>query len=125
MDGMTPREDDLAHAGSRAAEVIRGLGNYAAFLAAHPDLPLDDGNPLHCCVTGGTDEDERAEVDRIAGILGTAARYMPGSETHYAAERDFGGVTYLAVAITARHMAEHSAWSSYCGAVQPESLVAA
>jgi len=86
--------------GTRAEAVIAGLANAAAFLETHPGLPFGNtDNPLHVSVYGGTDEENRAEVDRIAVILGVAAGTEPG--THYAAVRDFGGgVAYKAVAIS-------------------------
>lgn len=66
-----------------------GLRALAEFLDTHPGLPV----PRYSFSTGltvyvsGSDADQRAEVDRIAGILGTAAReFGPGL---YMAERQF------------------------------------
>jgi hypothetical protein len=96
------------HAGTRHADVIEGLANLAAFLGTHPELPLGDADPFLRSVKGGTDEENRAEVDRIAAILGvTAADAVTG--THYGAARDFGaGVTYSAWTFTAAARDRHA-----------------
>jgi hypothetical protein len=87
-------------AGRRAA-VLEGLTAFARFLTARPDLPLGDSDPFLCSVKGGTDEQNRAEVDRIAAVLGVTAGDSP-ADTHYGASRDFGGgVTYSAWTFTA------------------------
>ena len=87
-------------AGRRAA-VLEGLAAFAAFLTARPDLPLGAADPFLYTAKGGTDEQNRAEVDRIAAILGVTAGDSPIG-THYAAARDFGGgVAYSAWTFTA------------------------
>jgi hypothetical protein len=107
----------------RRAAVIQGLIDLANFLETHPDLPITsvDARPyIH-----GTDDEERAEVDRIAAILGQPAGYTSGARTHYEVERDFGGrVHYRATAITAAHMAEYSAHTAaapWRAATDPQS----
>jgi hypothetical protein len=91
----------------RRAAAIRGLANLSAFLETHPDLPLAaewSGEPFTIYVFAGTDEENRAEVDRVAGILGVQAAWMNGSSTHYNAVRRFGGgVTYRALAVDSRY----------------------
>lgn len=86
------------------------LEELAGFLRAHPDLPVPRSTvPLRPHVSGGSDEEQRAEVDRIAAILGTEAVETAGGE-HYQTERRFGPVAYGAVAIRTEHMrryAEH------------------
>lgn len=106
MEGKTPHEADLAAQGARAAEVIQGMAALSAFIAAHPDLPLEQyGVPFQFSVRTGTDEEERAEVDRIARILGVTADYTSATRTHYQARRDFGGgIAYTVSAITAEYM---------------------
>ena len=119
MNRLTDHEHTLA--------VISGLANLQAFLKDHPDLPLGLGDmPFRVHVTGRTDEEKRAEVDRIGVILGTPARYEYGGATHYAAIRDFGGgVTYEAIAISRAYMDRYTAAHSYLGVVQPEMAAAA
>ncbi len=110
---------------ARHAEVIQGLKNLAEFLKDHPDLPLENGqDPYRVSVRHGTDEENRAEVDRIAAILGVTPGHS--GSTHYTAARDFGGgVTYSATAITRRYMASYNAALSYQGSVQAEGREAA
>jgi hypothetical protein len=99
---------------------VRGLRDLAAFIEAHPDLPL----PYRAHMSyfpGGTDEEERAEVDRIAGVLGQEPVTRAGGD-HYLVERWFGRVGYQATAITADHMARYDAHMSYDGAVEPAGV---
>jgi hypothetical protein len=86
----------------------KGLRALADYLEAHPDLPVPtmDGR----VIPQGTDVEDRAEVDRIAAILGTPITVNPAG-THYETGRDFGGgVRYSAVAITS---AEMDAWGAH------------
>jgi len=46
---------------------------------------------------GDSDDDRRAEVDRAAGVLGTAAAQTGGG--HYRAARSFGPVEFALVVI--------------------------
>lgn len=91
----------------RRADAIRGLANLAAFIETHPSLPLAgerSEEPFSLYVSAGTDTENRAEVDRIAGILGTAPQWLYGSSACYAAVRHFGGgVTYRALAAGSRY----------------------
>ena len=92
-------------------DVIRALRDLAGFLDAHPDLPVPwvDARPGRGFE--GTDEEERAEVDRIAAILGVQARETSESGTHYEAQREFGDhVVYRVTAIT---QAEMAAWREH------------
>ncbi|GGV33946.1 hypothetical protein GCM10010182_67210 [Actinomadura cremea] len=95
-------------------EYIKGLRDLADFIESHPELPLPTGSSVGPYVTG-TDEEERAEVDRIATILGVTA----SGDTHYIASRSFGPVTYEAIAIAADHMARYDALMSYRNVVEP------
>lgn len=90
---------------ARADRVARGLIALHAFLECHPDLPLGPVEPLCYPATGGTDQENRAEVDRIARMLGVAAGPAYGHEGYYQARRDFGGgITYQATAVTAAEL---------------------
>lgn len=100
------------------SEQVSGIGCFWVFAANHKDLPLGSANPFAVCVDllacdlpEGADIDaaNRAEVDRIAAILGTEAHHPGGNPEHWAATRDFGGgVTYTATAITRKRMGEVS-----------------
>jgi hypothetical protein len=106
----------ITRPGTRAEEAAAGLENLAAFIKAHPDLPLGEAVPLTfpvdflaCDLPEGADIDEanRAEVGRIAVILGTAPYHPNGIAGHWTASRDFGGgVVYAATAITRASYAE-------------------
>jgi hypothetical protein len=80
------------------AEVTAGLRALADYLDAHPGLPVPQ---FSICTgltvyPGGSKEDKRAEVDRIAGVL-QVGTFDFGL---YQAERRFGGpVAYRAVAV--------------------------
>ena len=87
---------------TRRAEVAAALRALASFIEEHPDLPLPWNVPAAPHLDG-TDEDDRAEVDRIAAILGVAPHQ--NGPSHYEVHRDFGArVSYGAVAITEAHM---------------------
>ena len=108
----------------RHIPVAEGLRNAAIFIERHRDLPLGAGSdPLHVSVQEGSDEDSRAEVDRIAKILGVTAGDRLGGGTHYEARRDFGGgVTYRAVAINSTEM---DRWNAHMSRFrQPEGAAA-
>jgi hypothetical protein len=95
-----------AEAERRRAAVV-ALTAAADFIETHPDLPLGGfGSPLRVSVIGGSDEQNRAEVDRIAKILGVT----PEGDAHYSAVLHFGGgVTYEAIAIRRREMDDYNA----------------
>ena len=103
--------------------VIDGLRELADFLTEHPDVPLSYSSNWITYLPGGTDEEERAEVDRVAAILGVTTE-SPGSPDHYEASRQFGGMTYKALAITADHMRRYNAERSYAGSIEPEAVPA-
>ena len=113
-------------AGTRQAEVIAGLTAAAAFLGTHPGLPIGNTNPLDCHIFADTDEEARAEVDRVAVILGVTACWTDRNHTHYEAVRHFGGdVTYRVIAISKARMDQWNALMSYGDSVRPEITVAA
>ena len=101
-DFTSPARPLTAH----EAGVITGLCALADFLEQYPDLippfSVDISHHPH-----GTDEHERAEVDRIAATLGVTAQDKGAG--HYVAQREFGPVTYSAVAIAAESMRRYKA----------------
>lgn len=101
----------------KRAEFTTGLRALADFLDTHPDLPLPRGTEVSPFLNG-TDEEDRAEVDRIARILGEQPRTTLGG--HYRVTRRFvGGVAYDATAIPEQQMQDWEALTSYRGAVSP------
>ena len=100
----------------KTTEVVKGLRALADFLEANPDVPVrrvDAGPFLH-----GTDEEDRHEIDRIAGLLGVSPSTTVSG--YYSVERDFGaGVRYYACAIPSVQMQKYLATQTYSGAVKP------
>lgn len=104
----------LRAAADRAAWVA-GLRDLADYLAAHPDVPVPSAHhtqSFHVFPDQGGEAERRAEVDRVAAVLGTQAAESHGG--HYKAARSFGPVEYLAVVIPRPGQVEDSA------AVTPE-----
>lgn len=100
------------------AAYVAGLRALADHLETHPDLPVPSAATSQLGpYIDGTDEAKRAEVDRIAAVLGVPAVDHGDA---YEARRVFGPVTYEATAITAERMARWGALMSYRSAVQPE-----
>jgi hypothetical protein len=108
--------------------LIAGLRQLADFLDDHPDLPVNFRADVVHSVTAadidpGTDTDgieaaKRAEVDRVAAILGVTPTVEANGD-QYMACISFGPVTYRAAAITDAHMALFRAASTYDGCVTP------
>jgi hypothetical protein len=100
------------------AELIRGLFDLAAFVADHREMPLPhlDGGIYP---RGEDFAAEAAEVDRIAGSLGTSAEFRAGGG-QYRAERMFGPVRVYALATTPENDAAYHAHMSYADNVQPD-----
>jgi hypothetical protein len=102
----------------RRQSVIDGLHALADFLTEHPDVPVSPEIAQLSYHTDGTDEEKRAEVDRVAAILGVEA----GGTDHYQASRQFSGLSYLVVGITEDSMRRYHATMSYTDSVEPEAV---
>ncbi|NUW30742.1 hypothetical protein HTZ77_04800 [Nonomuraea sp. SMC257] len=105
------------------AQLIDGLRALADFLDTHPDVPTNSWAHVSYSVTandvdGGSEDAKRAEVGRVAAILGVTPT-LSDSGSHYTALRTFGPVEFRATAITQEHMAMHEASGTYYGAVTP------
>lgn len=103
------------------SKAITGLRQLADYLEAHPAAPV---NPHGWDLNVYTDRDEddaaaRSEVDRIAAVLGVQVHDDTGRGGHYIAARAFGLISYAAVHVPARRMAEHYALMSYRDCVTP------
>ncbi|MEU7743227.1 hypothetical protein [Nonomuraea sp. NPDC049158] len=95
-------------------EFIAGLRRLAQFLADNPKVPVPSyGENVTVHVAGGSDQEERTVVDRLAELLGSPA----SGGDHYATVRDFGPIAYRAVAISEQYVRDHEAANSYYGAV--------
>jgi hypothetical protein len=105
-------------------KVITGLRQLADHLETHPDVPVTrHGWDLNIYPDRGDgDGPARAEVDRIAAILGVQVNDETPRGGHYIASRAFGLISYAAVHIPAREMAAHRALMSYTDCVTPQAL---
>jgi hypothetical protein len=104
----------------RRAQLIAGLREFASYLDDHPHIPAPRYVDIHL-FPNGPDEAMRAEVDRIAAVLGSTPEEGEQGD-RYAVTRMFGPlVTLRVVALFARARADHQALMTYAGAVQPET----
>ncbi|QFY13707.1 hypothetical protein GBF35_50470 [Nonomuraea phyllanthi] len=94
-------------------EFIAGLRSLARFLADNPKVPVPTHGETILLHAAGTDNEQRAQVDRVADLIGSLA----SGGTHYKTARDFGPITYEVLAISEQHMRDHEAAASYYGAV--------
>ncbi|WP_326640133.1 hypothetical protein OIE67_13675 [Nonomuraea fuscirosea] len=97
-------------------ELIANLRALAAFLDAHPLLPVPRYGPVRVSVhplydtDASTEAEAIAEVERIATLLGTTPTVQHG---HHVASVALGSVHYQAVAITQAAMDRRAALESY------------
>ncbi|MFI7618263.1 hypothetical protein ACIBP6_44295 [Nonomuraea terrae] len=101
---------------------INGLLNLAIFLEAHPDVPVPLASvAIRAFPAKGTDDEMRAEVDRVAGLLGREIDPGHLPYGHYMTGIEFGPVHYEFTAILAAARAHHAAQDSYQGCIQPDA----
>lgn len=109
LKSILPRHETLAPIW---AGQLRAM---AALLEDTPGLPVQ----RHGRAVVQYDARSAAEVDDIACLLGTEAKWN-ADRTHYRAVHAAGpNVHYVATYITPEHMAEIGALSTYRGAVRP------
>jgi hypothetical protein len=77
--------------------LVAGLRALAEFIESNPSVPMPATGDVMVFPAGGTDEQERAEIDTIATLIGAEAHWTVGD--HYVVSRHFGPVEYRAVAI--------------------------
>lgn len=106
----------------RRQAVIDGLRSLADFLTENPDLPIDGSHGFQYSVSAffDTEAERRAEVERIAALLGVT----PVDDDHYVANRFFGPIEYRTVAIPEELRRRYRAERSYAGSVEPEAVSA-
>jgi hypothetical protein len=95
------------------AQMIVGLRKLAGYLEDHPELPVPDYGGDVTVYPNGTEAEQRAEIDRIADILGVNPTDNTGRDGHYTASKSFARITYRAVYIPSRAWAKHRALNSY------------
>ncbi|MEW9554075.1 hypothetical protein [Nonomuraea sp. NPDC050783] len=103
--------------------VIAGLVALAGLFKANPQVPVPLASVIiRAFAANGTDDEMRAEVDRVAALLGTAldSHHLPYD--HYLTAIEFGPVRYEFIAILAAARARHAAADSYRDSVQIDNL---
>jgi hypothetical protein len=101
---------------ARRPLIIAGLRDLADLLETHPDLPLPYSVDITAFVPRAADRVMRAEVDRVANLLGTEIDPEQMQYGHYNTGATFGPVQYRLIGILAQAHADHPAWSSNNGA---------
>ena len=102
---------------SERAELLRGLAELAEFLAAHPQVPVDQIRAGYCAY-GGDDVAQMADVDAVCAELGVTAALNDAGQ--YVAERYFGPVKFDVFAVTEQSRRRWEAEHSYRGNIVAE-----
>lgn len=103
------------------AQTIAGLRQLADYLEDHPDLPVTEyGFDLTVYPQADNEAAGRAEVDRIANILGVTPIDNTPNNGHYIASKTFGRIAYRAVHIPSRAWASYIARNSYEHNIRPD-----
>ncbi|MGI5207504.1 hypothetical protein ACQEU6_38745 [Spirillospora sp. CA-108201] len=101
---------------NQRTRLITGLRALAEYLEANPEVPAPCGTELMVFVQG-SDHAQRIEIDRVASLVGTKVSAPDPFSRHYRVTRDFGLVTYSAIAIPNAVRASYDALMTYDGAV--------
>jgi hypothetical protein len=106
--------------GTRQA-LITGLRDLADYLDQHPAVPVPKYGTEIYLGASSTDDGGCAQVAQFARQLGVPVPKSISYSGHYEAARQFGPVGYRMVAISDDAMARHYAYTSYSGAVTPDT----
>ncbi|MBF8186252.1 hypothetical protein ITP53_10940 [Nonomuraea sp. K274] len=102
--------------------LINGLLNLAIFLETHPDVPISISPvAIRAFPAKGPDDQMRAEVEKVAALLGTEIDPAHVPHGHYMTGIDFGPVHYEFIAILAAARALHAAQDSYRDCITPDN----
>ncbi|MCK2213332.1 hypothetical protein MF672_005925 [Actinomadura sp. ATCC 31491] len=104
----------------RRTDLIKGLLDLAAFLEAHPEVPVSSHVVAHHFPDDDRDDVMCAEIDEIATYVGSRIDFDDSPYGHYATSVCFGPVEYRAVAVLAAARARHAAERSYTGCIDPD-----
>ncbi|RVX44914.1 hypothetical protein EDD27_7681 [Nonomuraea polychroma] len=105
---------------NRRTDLINGLLDLAAFLEAHPEVPVSSHVAVHHFPEHNNDTDMRAEIDQIAACIGSRIEFEDSQYGHYVTSVCFGPVEYRAVAVPTAARARHAAERSYWGCIEPD-----
>jgi hypothetical protein len=101
--------------------LITGLRDLADYLEKHPAVPVPTYGTEIYLTASSTDDGGCAQVAQFARQLGVPVPTSISYSGHYEAARQFGPVGYRMVAISDDAMARHYAYTSYSGAVTPDT----
>lgn len=88
------------------SRIVRGLRELANYLDRHPGVPVhEDGWDLLVFAHGETQENGRAEVDKVAAALGAGAAADTPCDGMYTATKTFGPITYHFIHLNLRRPA--------------------
>jgi hypothetical protein len=91
------------------SSLIAGLRDLADLLEGNPEVPAPRWTDVMVFPPDGTENEMRAEIDRIAALIDASISDQTADDGHYTASRKFGPVQYKAVAIPARWLARRAA----------------
>jgi hypothetical protein len=100
----------------RRAELVSGLRELADWYEKHPKMPLPSYPDFAHCVLAADDKSGKAEVRKIASILGVKPHEH---ENRLSVDRKFDGIAYSAFYVYRAHVAEYNAGASYLYSVTP------
>jgi hypothetical protein len=96
------------------------LRELADVLDQHPAIPVPLYGASIVLHADSADDGGRAQVNRIATLLGATVYDDTGHDGHYWAARLFGPIGYEITAITDTYTASNQALMSYRGSVTPD-----
>jgi hypothetical protein len=99
---------------------IRALRELADYLDQNQAVPVPAYGASIMLPASSAEDGGRAQVDRIAALLGTPVYDDTARGGHYWAVRAFGPIGYEIVAITEAYSAASDALMSYRGSVTPD-----
>ncbi|MET7333324.1 hypothetical protein [Nonomuraea sp. NPDC005650] len=103
--------------------LIAGLIALAGFLKANPAIPVSVAPVIiRAFPANGPDHQMRAEVDKVAALLGTEIDPDHLPHGHYMTSIAFGSVRYEFTAILAAARARHAAEDSYRDSIKIDNL---
>lgn len=93
--------------------LVAALRDLSDFLGHNPEAPAPRWVDVLVYPPTGTDGQMKAEIDRIAALIGADVNDRTADNGHYTAGRRFGSVRYEAVGIPARWRARRASQMSY------------
>ena len=101
--------------------LIAGLRSLVTLLEIRPEVPTPTFTDLTVFPPRSTDDAMRAEVDRVASLLGSEIDTESLDHGHYKTALSFGPVEYKVVAILSAARARDAARRAYADAMTPDS----